>query len=95
MLPRSSKDQINVGIAILPQEPQTTPTPLVSPDLDLLQPGDLVFFITYGNEVSHVGIYAGDNTFIHSSTSKGVIVSSMYEPYWRTRFVGARRIFSP
>jgi cell wall-associated NlpC family hydrolase len=56
------------------------------------QPGDLVFFHTYGSGVSHVGIYAGDNRFIHSPRSgKTVEYTDMRIDYWRTRYRGARR----
>lgn len=50
-----------------------------------LQAGDLVLFATTKNKkkISHVGIYLKDNKFIHSSTSKGVIVSSLDEPYYK------------
>ncbi len=54
--------------------------------------GDLVFYKTERNRVSHVGIYVGDNSFIHASTSRGVIISGMSEKYWAQRFAGARRI---
>jgi len=54
--------------------------------------GDLVFFKTERNRVSHVGIYIGSNNFIHASTSRGVIISSLKEKYWAKRYVGARRV---
>lgn len=58
-----------------------------------LQPGDLVFFNTSGRGVSHVGIFVGNNNFIHASTSKGVMVSSIYDPYyWGSRYIGAKRV---
>ena len=58
-----------------------------------LQPGDLVFFKTGSGENGlHVGIYDTDNNFIHASTSKGVIRSSMDNVYWRKVFWQARRI---
>jgi cell wall-associated NlpC family hydrolase len=57
-----------------------------------LKEGDLVFFNTRGRGVSHVGIYLGNNHFAHSSVSKGVTVSSLFEPYYLQRFVGAGRI---
>jgi cell wall-associated NlpC family hydrolase len=56
-----------------------------------LVPGDLVFFRTYTSGPSHVGIYLGANRFIHASVMRGVIVSSMDEPYYRARYMGARR----
>lgn len=61
-----------------------------------LQVGDLVFFRASGSPwlASHVGIYAGDGMFIHSSTSKGVIYSSLSQSYYASTYVGARRIFN-
>lgn len=58
-----------------------------------LQIGDLVFFNTSGTGVSHLGIYVGSGNFIHSSSSKGVSVSSINDPYyWGSRYMGAKRI---
>jgi cell wall-associated NlpC family hydrolase len=59
---------------------------------DLL-PGDLVFFHTRGRKrVSHVGIYIDNGRFIHSPRAgKSVEISSLGEPYWSRRFIGARR----
>lgn len=57
-----------------------------------LQFGDLVFFNTMGNRISHVGIYLGENMFAQSSSSGGVKVSSLNEDYYNARFVTARRI---
>lgn len=57
-----------------------------------LVPGDLVFFQTYSAGPSHVGIYAGDDRFIHASYSRGVVISSLTEPYFHERFVGGRRL---
>jgi cell wall-associated NlpC family hydrolase len=56
------------------------------------RPGDLVFFQIRSNKPSHVGIYAGKNRFIHSSTKRGVIVSNLKEDYYRKYFIGFRRI---
>lgn len=58
-----------------------------------LQPGDLVFFNTLRRAFSHVGIYLGENRFIHASSSNtgNVMVSDMNEKYWSKRFNGARR----
>lgn len=58
-----------------------------------LQPGDLVFFNTLRNTFSHVGIYLGNNRFIHSPSAGGKVrVDNMQEGYWSTRFSGAQRI---
>jgi cell wall-associated NlpC family hydrolase len=66
-------------------------------DLTELQPGDLVFFNTLDRAYSHVGIYLGDDRFVHASSSRtgGVMVSRLGDRYWRQRFDGARRVISP
>jgi len=56
------------------------------------QPGDLVFFSTYAPGASHAGIYVGNNEFISSTSSKGVKIESMSNPYWGPRYVGARSL---
>ncbi|MBI4986501.1 MAG: C40 family peptidase [Rhodocyclales bacterium] len=58
-----------------------------------LQPGDLVFFNTMRRAFSHVGIYLGDNKFVHAPRSGGSVrVEDMSDSYWRKRFNGARRV---
>ena len=58
-----------------------------------LKPGDLVFFNTLKATFSHVGIYMGNNRFIHSpSNGGGVRVENMQDSYWIKRFNGAQRI---
>ncbi len=58
-----------------------------------LKPGDLVFFNTLKTKFSHVGIYVGDNRFIHSpSAGKEVKVVNMKESYWASRYNGAVRV---
>jgi cell wall-associated NlpC family hydrolase len=60
-----------------------------------LKPGDLVFYNTMRHTYSHVGIYLGDNKFVHSSvTGRGVEVANMKESYWARRFNGARRMLT-
>ncbi|PWB53129.1 MAG: glycoside hydrolase [Nitrosomonadales bacterium] len=60
---------------------------------DELKPGDLVFFNTLKRSFSHVGIYVGNNRFIHApSSGGGVEVVSMQDKYWVQRFNGARRL---
>ncbi len=76
-LPHSSYGQFQAGIAV----PRWA-----------LAAGDLVFFHTYGSGASHVGIYLGANRFIHAESRRGVTVSSMLEPYYSVRYLGARRI---
>lgn len=59
-----------------------------------LQPGDLLFFRGRQNlQISHVGIFLTGTTFIHATSSKGVILSKLGENYYRKRFAGARRFF--
>lgn len=61
-----------------------------------LQPGDLVFFTTYARGASHVGIYVGERRFIHaSSAARQVTITSLDEPYYAARYVGARRLVKP
>ncbi|MEK3787021.1 MULTISPECIES: C40 family peptidase [Paenibacillus] len=78
-LPRTSQSQAMAGTEV---------------DQDDLQIGDLVFFNTNGRSISHAGIYMGDNTFAHSSTSRGVIISKLSEKYYKDRYVTARRVVS-
>ena len=56
-----------------------------------LKQGDLLFFNTTGG-VSHVGIYLQNNKFVHASTSGGVMISDMSEPYYSRRFIRAGRV---
>lgn len=77
-LPHSSAAQSSVGNSV---------------DRSALQPGDLVFFHTYRRGVSHVGIYVGDNRFVHAATyGRGVRVDSMNSSYYASRYVCARRV---
>lgn len=62
--------------------------------LSQLEPGDLVFFKLDRRPVSHVGIYSGDNRFIHApSSGKRVSITTMNDPYWRTRLIAAGRYY--
>lgn len=58
---------------------------------DKIMPGDLLFFATSGSrdKVSHVGLYVGDGKMIHSSASRGVIISNISEDYYTRTFTGA------
>jgi hypothetical protein len=58
-----------------------------------LQVGDLVFFETSSRRIiNHVGIFLGSNKFIHSTTSRGVIVSDLDETYWNRKYTRAGRV---
>lgn len=63
---------------------------------DELRPGDAVFFDHIGRgRVSHVGLYIGDNQFIHAPrTGKAIRIDSLSNSYWNSRFTGARRFES-
>lgn len=76
-LPRVSKEQYRISRKISTTE---------------LQEGDLLFFNTRGSGVSHVGVYLGNNKFIHATVSRGVMVNGLFEPYYLQRFIGAGRI---
>jgi len=80
-LPRESQAISQVGLELDPAE---------------LQPGDLVFFNTLDRPFSHVGIYLGDNRFVHAASSRsgGVMLSSLSDRYWSLRFEGARRVMT-
>ena len=51
-----------------------------------LKEGDIVFFTNSNGKVSHVGIYLKDDMFVHSSTSNGVIISTLENSYWKQHF---------
>jgi cell wall-associated NlpC family hydrolase len=61
-----------------------------------LRPGDLVFYNTQRREYSHVGIYLGEDRFIHAPSSGGEVrVESLRADYWVRRYNGARRVITP
>ncbi|GHA39723.1 NlpC/P60 family protein [Photobacterium aphoticum] len=60
-------------------------------DIKALKKGDLVFFKT-GRRLRHVGIYMGNSEFLHASTSQGVMISNLKNPYWQRTYWQARRI---
>jgi len=77
-LPRVTSDQYNAGTAISKSS---------------LKPGDLVFFETYKPGASHVGIYLGNNQFIHASSGAGkVIISNLTSTYYTEHYIGSRRV---
>ena len=77
-LPRTAKEMSRVGDTVA---------------LDELKPGDLVFFNTRRFAFSHVGIYLGDNRFIHApARGREVEVATLDKSFWHKRFNGARRL---
>ncbi len=79
-LPRRSADMAGEGESVTRDE---------------LQEGDLVFFNTRGHRFSHVGIYLGDQKFVHAPRTGSVVrVESMDVAYWSQRYNGARRLAS-
>lgn len=77
-LPRTAREQFEIGNDVPPSD---------------LQKGDLIFFRTYAPFPSHVGIYLGNNRMIHaSSRDRRVVISPLNTPYYRARFIGAKRI---
>ena len=84
--------QQTVGL-ILPRSADQQAAATQTIDKADLRPGDLVFFNTMRRAFSHVGIYIGDNKFIHSpKPGSEVRVEDMRVGYWQTRFNGARRV---
>jgi peptidoglycan DL-endopeptidase LytE len=77
-LPRTAREQFEVGNRVASAD---------------LQKGDLVFFRTYASFPSHVGIYLGNNRMIHaSSRDRRVVISTLNTSYYRSRYIGAKRI---
>ncbi|MEG1041612.1 C40 family peptidase [Pseudomonas sp. NUPR-001] len=58
-----------------------------------LKPGDLIFFNIKSRRVNHVAIYLGNDRFIHAPrTGKRVSIDTLNKPYWRSRYVVAKRV---
>lgn len=75
-LPRSSREQMALGERV---------------EVNNLKSGDLLFFRT-GPTRSHVGVYVGNNQFLHVSTRAGVEIAKLFSPYWKRNFITARRL---
>ena len=79
-LPRTAREQYKEGVTVAKSD---------------LSPGDLVFFRTYAKYASHVGIYLGDNRFVHaSSRDRKVTIDSLDEPYYTKHYLGAKRLLA-
>ncbi|MBM9545826.1 C40 family peptidase [Leptospira sp. 201903074] len=81
MIPRSARDQAQIGKSV-PREKQ--------------QIGNLVFFSASSNtsKITHVGMVLENGNFIHASTSRGVVIQSLNEKWWKERYVTGRDIFT-
>ena len=81
-LPHNSEEQARYGRII--------------PEMEDLKKGDLVFFIrSYRTShfITHSGIFLGDNKFIHTSSSDGVTITSLDDPWWNERYLFGTRMF--
>jgi len=77
-MPRTAAEQARLGVSV---------------GRDELRPGDMVFFNTRGFANSHVGLYIGNNKFIHAPrTGKNIEIVNMSSGYWASRYNGARRV---
>ena len=78
-LPRTSAEQAKMGVGVSRGE---------------LQPGDMVFFRTMGRgRISHVGLYIGNDRFIHAPrTGKRIEITSLSNKYWNAKYAFARRV---
>ncbi|MBN1279585.1 MAG: C40 family peptidase [Chlorobium sp.] len=76
-LPRTSREMASIGEKVERSE---------------LKPGDLVFFQTRGNRISHVGIFVGNDAFVHASVSKGITEDKLKQNYYDKRYAGAVRV---
>ena len=79
-LPRTAREQYREGLKVSKAD---------------LSPGDLVFFRTRAKYASHVGIYIGDNRFVHASShDRKVTIDSLDEPYYMKHYLGAKRLLT-
>lgn len=77
-IPRTTDQQYKIGISVAKSD---------------LQTGDLIFYQnTYKKGISHVGVYAGNNMVLNATSSNGIDLVSMNNPYWGPRYAGAKRV---
>ncbi|WP_050182217.1 C40 family peptidase [Domibacillus robiginosus] len=77
-IPRTTDQQYKIGTAVAKSD---------------LKPGDLIFYKnTYKQGISHVGVYAGNNMVLNATSSDGIDLVSMDNPYWGPRYAGAKRV---
>ncbi len=78
LVPRTVRQQLRSGIPV---------------SITAMQPGDLLFF-AFRRKPEHVGVYLGNLEFVHASSTLGVVISSLRNPYYRRHLVAVRR-FAP
>ena len=78
-VPRDADQQFQVGTGVAPED---------------LQVGDLVFFGESDADITHVGIYAGEGNIVHASSGSGVVVSELFQGWYKQMYRGARRILN-
>lgn len=79
-IPRTTDQQYNIGTSVAKSD---------------LQPGDLIFYKnTYKQGISHVGVYAGNNMVLNATSSNGIDLVSMDNPYWGPKYAGAKRVLN-
>ena len=78
-VPRDADQQFQVGTGFAPED---------------LQVGDLVFFGESDADITHVGIYAGEGNIVHASSGSGVVVSELFQGWYKQMYRGARRILN-
>ncbi len=78
-LPRSTRELIDIDAPEI--------------DQDRLFPGDLVYFDSNGGKVSHIGIYVGEDRFVHAPSSGGTVrMDNLKSTYWQKHYVAAKRV---
>jgi cell wall-associated NlpC family hydrolase len=78
-LPRTTRELIDINAPSI--------------DRNDLQAGDLVYFNSRGGRVSHIGIYVGEDRFVHAPSTGGLVrIDKLSTPYWTKFYVGAKRV---
>ncbi|MDH5229098.1 MAG: C40 family peptidase [Gammaproteobacteria bacterium] len=83
-----------VGISDVPRNSRVQYSQAKPVRMSQLKPGDLIFFRLSFKRISHVGIYIGDDRFVHAPrTGKTVSFASLHNPFWKKRIAGAGRYY--
>jgi gamma-D-glutamyl-L-lysine dipeptidyl-peptidase len=78
-VPRDADQQFQVGESVSKDE---------------LEPGDMVFFGKAKDDITHVGMYAGEGMFVHASSGRGVVVNPLFQGWYLQHYQGARRVLN-